>query len=42
MNNYGAIKITDEGNISFKYKDFYLEVFGSRQLENIISKGLGR
>ena len=37
MNNYGAIKITDEGNISFKYKAFYLEVFGSRQLENIIS-----
>ncbi len=35
MNNTGYIKITNEGNISFSFKDFYIEIFGSRELNEI-------
>lgn len=37
MNNKGIIKITREGNISFKLNAFYIEIFGSAQLERILS-----
>ena len=31
------IKMTNEGNVSFSFQDFYIEVFGSRQLKQIKS-----
>ena len=31
------ISITNEGNVSFSFNDFYIEIFGSRQLKTIKS-----
>ena len=33
----GIISITEEGNISFSFQDFYIEIFGSRELKEIKS-----
>ncbi len=35
MKNKGIIKITREGNVSFTFGDFYIEIFGSRELLKI-------
>lgn len=35
--NIGIISITDEGNVSFSFREFYIEVFGSRQLKQLLS-----
>lgn len=36
-NNVGVISITNEGNVSFSFSDFYIEIFGSRELKKIKS-----
>lgn len=37
QDDIGYISITNEGNVSFSYQDFYIEIFGSRQLTEIKS-----
>lgn len=35
--NIGYVSITNEGNVSFSFSDFYIELFGSKQLKVIKS-----
>lgn len=37
INSAGYISITNEGNVSFSFEDFYIEIFGSRELKKIKS-----
>ncbi len=36
-NNIGYISITNEGTVSFAFKDFYIEIIASKQLKTIKS-----
>lgn len=36
-NNVGYISLTNEGNVSFAFSDFYIEIIASKQLKTIKS-----